>query len=207
MMGIFDRHLIVLLGLVALTGVAVALPRSVDDSDKGTAALRGVAPAVEGWTATISVPENMLPKDPRARDVARWTYSRGDREVFVALARYRSQNDPEWQPSIDYIAPARGAASVKHESMAVRINGTPGETRFSVVSVQTPDRGLSVVYWYQVGGKIIEGEFRLRLALLLDALRFRSEEVWLIRIAAPTSERLDQFVLGFHPQLVKMLSH
>jgi EpsI family protein len=207
-MGIFDRHLIVLLGLAALTGLAVALPRSVNDSDKGTPALRGVAPAVEGWTATTSVPENMLPNDPRAREVARWTYSRGDREVFVALASYRSRNDPEWQPAIDQIAPARGAASVRHDRLAISLNGTPGRTTlFSVVSVRSPDRSLSVVYWYQVQEKIIAGEFRLRLALLLNALRFRSEEVWLIRIAAPTSEPLEEFLLGFHPQLVKMLSH
>jgi len=207
-MGIFDRHFIVLLTLVALTGVAVALPRSVDDSDRATSALGGIAPPVDGWISTISVPESVLPTDPRAREAARWTYSRDDREVYVALGRYRSQNDPEWQPSIDHIAPVRDAASVSHDHLAISFNGTAGRTtRFSVVSVQSPDRRLSVVYWYQVGGKIIEGEFGLRLALLLNALRFRSEEVWLIRIAAPTSERLDEFLLGFHPQLVKMLSH
>jgi EpsI family protein len=205
-MRILDRHMVVLLGLVALTGLAVALPRVTDDSTTA-APLRMLPPVVDGWVANDDAPEDILPYDSRALQATRWTYSRGDQQVFVAVARYRSRNDPEWRPSINQIAPERGASSVSHERLAMSLNGVPGRTTpVNVVSVNRPDRHLSVLYWYQVGPKTIGDSYRLRLALFLNALRLRGQEVWLVRVAAPASERPEEFLRRFYPQLVKALS-
>jgi EpsI family protein len=89
----------------------------------------------------------------------------------------------------------------------MNLNGVPGRaTPVSLVSVHGPDRDLSVLYWYQVGEKTIGDAFHLRLALMLNAIQLRGQEVWLVRIATPASERPEEFLRGFYPQLVKELS-
>jgi EpsI family protein len=204
-MRLFDRHLVVLLGLVALTGIALALPRLADDSD--AAGLRLPPPVVDGWIATDSVPEDVLPLDSRAREAARWTYSREGHAVFVSVACYRSSNDPEWRPSINQIAPERGAISVDHARLALSLDGVAdGPVTVSRLSVRRPNRELSILYWYQVRGKTIEDGLQLRLALLASALRLRGQDVWLVRIATPAPGRPEEFAREFYPQLVKALS-
>jgi len=206
-MGLLDRHLIVLIVLVALAGAAVALPRGIDGADAGSAALDELPLMVNGWTASASAPEDVLPHDPRARDSASWTYSQGNREIFVSIARYRPRRDSDWRPSINQIAPARGAASLKHDLLTMGLNGSPTQTTpLSVVSIRGPQRNLSIVYWYQVKEKTIAEELPLRLALLVNALRFRSPQVWLVRIATSADDQPQDFLRGFYPQLVKTLS-
>jgi len=204
-MNVFNRHLMVLLGLVALTAFAIGLPRSEDDSRAEAAPVRRLPPVVDGWTiADTTAPEDVLPSDPRAREVARWTYSKGDRDVFVAIARYRSSGDPEWRPSINQIAPARGASSVRQDRLAINWNGVAAP--MNTVTVKNPGRNVSVVYWYQIREQTIADEFHLRLIMLLDSLRRRGQEVWLIRIATTTAERPADFLREFYPQFVKTLS-
>lgn len=204
-MRLLDRRLAVLLGLVALAGLAVALPGRADDSNGG-AALSALPLKADGWIATGDAPEDLLPSDPGARESARWTYSRGSRTVFVAVARYRG-NDPGWRPSINLIAPERGAISVRRERLAIGLNGVPGRaTPLNLVSVHGRDRHLSVLYWYQVREQTIADAYYLRLASLLTALQLRRQEVWLVRVATPDSERPEEFLRAFYPHLVKALS-
>src|SRR5262249_9373601 len=144
--------------------------------------------------------------DPRAVDVTRATFTRGDRVVFVAIGRYHPRNDPDWRPSINLIAPAIGAASVSHDRLSIGIGSAGPPLPVNLVSVRRPGRELSVLYWYQVGDRSIAGGLRLRLALLENALRLKGQEVWLVRIATPTRERPDDFLRTLHPWLVKALS-
>ena len=206
-MGILDRHLALLLGLVTLTALAVALPRIAGDADAG-AALHGLPPAVDGWVVTPGVPERVLPVDSRALETARWTYATEGRSVFVAIARYRSRNDPEWRPSVNQIAPEPGAISVSHERLAIDLGDVPGRAApVNLVSVRRSDGHISVLYWYQVRDTTIADAYRLRMVLFVNALRLRGQEVWLVRIATSTSERPEDFVRAFYPRLVKVLSH
>jgi len=205
-MGLLDRRLTLLLALVALTGLAIALPRVAEDAPAGAAVL-SMPSSLDGWMMATGAPEDVLPRDPRAIDAARATYVKDGRTVFVGIGRYRQRNDPDWRPSINLIAPEHGVASVTRESLTIGLGG--GAARplpVNFVSVRQHDGDVSVLYWYQVGRKTMADTVRLRLALLANALLLRGQEVWLVRIATSTAVRPADFVRTFHPWLVKALS-
>lgn len=162
---------------------------------------------MDGWLAGEGVPEEILPRDPRAQEAIRRTYSKGNRTLWVSVARYRSGNDPQWRPSLNLIVLERGAISVDHDMLRVNADGISGRpTSMNLISVRRPDQRISVVYWYQLGGKIIADDYRLRLKLFFDTLLFRRQGLFLVRIATVGSEWPEEFLRAFYPQLMRILS-
>ena len=96
---------------------------------------------------------------------------------------------------------------MSRESLSIGLgDGAVRPLPVNFVSVRQPDGDVSVLYWYQVGHKTMADTFRLRLALVANALRLRGQDVWLVRIATSTAARPADFVRIFHPWLVKALS-
>lgn len=201
-----DRHLLVFFALLAITGVAVSLPRGERDPF-GKARLERLPLKMGGWAATREVSEEILPGDPRAFETVRRTYTDGDRKVWVVVGRYPSRNHPQGRPSLDRIVPENRASAVAHDFVQVDLNGVPGRvTLVNRVSVQQPGGQLSVIYWYQLREQVIAGEYRLRFRLFLDTLLGRQRLLVLVRIATDSREPPEAFLRAFYPQLLDLLS-
>lgn len=205
-MRIIDHSLLVLLGLVGLTGLAITLPLG-EGQPRLAAPIDALPQQFDGWVAVEGVPEEILPHDPRALQAVRRTYTKEGHTVHLVVARYPSRNHPEGRPSLNLIAPERGAIAVQHDLLWIPLDGVPGRMiPVQRLLLKRPERPISVVYWYQLGEETIAGHYRFRLALFLDTLLFRRREVLLVRAATIGSERPEPFLWAFYPRLLKILS-
>lgn len=205
-MRIFDRYLLVLLGLVALAGLAISLPRWEGEARRAEP-IHELPQRFDGWVAAEGAPEEILPSDPRALETVRRTYAKEGRRVFLAVGRYRSSNDPQRRPSLNLIVPERGAISVERDLHQIALEGAPGRViPVQLVSLQRPEWQVSVVYWYQLGEQTIAGEYHFRIAHFLDTLLFRGREVLLVRLARIGNESPEAFLRAFYPELINLLS-
>ncbi len=210
---VLDRHLLALIGLAVLAG-GLAYVHWGRPAQGAATSIPDAPIVVPGWRETSGAPDEVLPEDPRAVGVARWTYRRGDRVIWVVVARYRSRNDPLLRPAIDRILPEQHASNLSQEVLSVPLDD-PGRSRIRVTQavVTRPDTRFVVLYWYQLGGKHITNEYRLRLALFLHTLEGNSQVLKLVRIA--TADRVDpgnmapaipqEFLQAFYPALEKSL--
>lgn len=206
-MRLFDRYLIVVFGLVALTGIATTLLHGGSGPER-PALIHDVPQRVGGWVAAEGAPDDVLPIDPRALEGVRRTYVKDHRVVWVAVARYHSQNDPRWRPSVNLIVPERGAISVGHRLLEVNLDGAAtGAIPVNLLSVRWPQRRVTVVYWYQLGGDTVADDYRLRLRLLLETLRFRHRALFLVRLATAEPEPPEEFLREFYPRVTDILMH
>ena len=204
-MRLFDRYVFVVLGLVALTGVAITLPHR-EGKPWRTAQIRDLPRQVNGWAAVEGAPDDVLPVDPRALEGVRRTYVKENHVVWLTIARYHSQNDPQWRPLVNLIVAERGAISVQHRLLRINLDGaTAPATPVNLLSLRRPERHVSVIYWYQLGKDTIADDYRLRLRRLLDTLLFRHRELFLVRLATAESDSPEEFLRAFYPHVTNSL--
>lgn len=205
-MKILDRYLLTLLGLAGLAGLAISLPGGEGELLQA-ALVHELPPRFDGWAAVEGVPEEILPSDPRALETVRRTYAKEGHTVFLAVGRYRSLNDPQRRPSFDLIVLERGAISVERDLYQIALDGLPGRViPVHLLLLRRPERQVSVVYWYQLGEQTVAGEYRFRIALLLDTLLFRRRELFLVRLATIGNEWPEAFLRALYPQLIQIVS-
>ena len=205
MMRIFDRYLLIFLGLVALAGATIIFPRA-EGEPHGAAPIHELQQRFDGWVAVQGVPEEILPSDPRSLATVRRTYARDGLTVYIAISRYRSTNNPRWRPMLNLIGPELGAISVEHNLLQVTLEGVPPrDIQVHFLSLRRPTRKVSVGYWYQLGEQTIAGEYHFRLTHFADTLLFRRRELLLVRLATIDAEWPEEFVRAFYPQLMKIL--
>jgi EpsI family protein len=214
-MRLFDRNLITLLSMLGLAAglVYVPLPASSPEVIIPTSSASHTTITVEGWPETHGVPGEILPIDPRAKENTRWTYRHGDRVVWVAVGIYNPANSPESRPSVNFIVPERGARELSQRMVNIRIeNDQESSLHVKQVTVARPSDHLAVVYWYQLGPKIIPDEYRLRLGLLVNTLLRRKEDLVLVRVATvhpafaepfSSSATLEEFLQAFFPKIAR----
>lgn len=204
-MRIFDRYLLVFLGLVALAGLAVLVPRQAGEPSPG-ASIHDFPQRLDGWVAVEGVPEEILPSDPRALATVRRTYAKEGLKVYSAISRYRSRNNPQWRPHLNLIGPERGAISVEHDPLQITLDGVHSRAiPVKSLAVRRRARQVRVVYWYQLGEQTIAGDYDFRLVHFVDTLLARRRELLLVRLATTDGDRPEAFTRAFYPQLMKIV--
>lgn len=191
-------------GLVALVGVAIAVPRGEDE----VPAIQTIdlPHRVGAWVGVNGVPEKILPSDPRGLAVIRRTYTEGSHTLWVAVTTYSSHNHPLKRPSIDLIVSERGAVSVSHTRLTVDLNGSTVQAiSVNLLSVRRPERQFAVVYWYLLGGTAVTGEYELRARLFLNTLLGRREKLMLARVATVGTPPPELVLKEFHSYLSRSL--
>jgi EpsI family protein len=193
-----DRHLAVLLAILAATAVVVAVPKGPLEF-LPAASLPALPAEVEGWIATGEAPEQVLPDDPRAIESVRRRYENGGRVVLLAVARYPSA-DPSRRPTLDRLVADQGLGLATRDALVVRLNGAPESTiTLNRLTWRRGTRQLTVLYWYELGGAVIAGDYHLRVQLFLDSLRGRRRELAIVRIAGESLDVIAAFLRAVRP--------
>jgi EpsI family protein len=178
---VVDAPLLIVIGLAIVVGFVIWLPRRVDAPPARPVAVR--APAqVAGWQVADGAPDEVLPRDDRAVDAVRRTYSDGRSLIWVSVARYDSRRDGDWRPSVDRIVAARGAKSVAADSLELR-DLPAGSMSVQRIRLTRSDRQLSMLVWYEVDHRVIANEYALRWWLFVETLRGHRPSVVLVRLA------------------------
>jgi EpsI family protein len=197
-----DRHLAVLLAILAVTAVVVAVPKGPPEF-LPAASLPALPAEVEGWIATGEAPEQVLPDDPRAIESVRRRYENGGRVVLLAVAHYPSA-DPSRRPTLDRLVADQGLGLATRDALPVTLNGVPGSTiTLNRLTWRRATRQMTAVYWYDLGGAIIAGDYHLRAQLFLDSLRGRRRELAVVRVAGENPDLIAAFLRAARPYLLR----
>jgi hypothetical protein len=198
-----DRHLVVVLALVIITGATsiwVDHRRPESSATPVASPAAAVAP-VTGWAVADRVPGDVLPDDLRALEAVRQTYTDGSRTVWLVRAVYKTTSGPETRPSIDALVSRQGALAVEYGQMELRETTLGGRRHVSSVRVRRGSNDITTVYWYRLGDDVVTGEYELRWRLFVDTLLGRTRVLTLTRVASDTTETLQSFIAS--PQLVQ----
>ncbi len=147
----------------------------------------------------------------RADDVVTRTYvdpgSRRAANLFVAF--FKSQRTGQTPHSPKNCLPGSGWVPSESDVVRIAVPGreAPVEANRYVVS-KGEDRSL-VLYWYQSRNRTIASEYRAKVYLVADAIRYNRTDTALVRVVVPVVQNdikgataaAEQFVQSFFPTL------
>ena len=175
-----ERHLLVVVVLVALTALVVALPTS-HARLAGPPQLHSIPAEVGGWEIRTPSSEVLLPVDRRSLESIGRVYERGDQRLWVAIARYSGENGPEKRPTLGTVVSTRGVTSIAREAVELPLDGAHSLPAMRL-SVGRSGNTMTAWYWYHLGPHVIGGEYSLRFWLGLNTLLRREDPLFLVRV-------------------------
>ncbi len=195
-----DRHLFVVLGLVALTALLISLPRGEVRAD--------IRPSVDtipleigAWQGrTVSGDDAALPVDVRSLESIRRTYEIGERRVWLGVARYPDENGPDIRPSPDAIAPTRGVSAVARGTARIPLDAAHDVSAIRI-STRYSNHSLTTFYWYRLGRRAISNEYGMRFWLGVNTLLRQRHPLFLVRVSTTDGQVPDDFVRLLVPHL------
>ncbi|HSB43334.1 MAG TPA: EpsI family protein [Methylomirabilota bacterium] len=179
--------------LVAAAGLIHLVPPVTEAVSPGV--LDGIGSTLAGWTATETVPEPVLPRDPHEIAAVRRAYRNGSRIAWISVGMFTRQDDSLRRPSINHLYAVDHGALVERVDLRVALDGS-SPTRLPALVIHRGDQRVGVVYWHQIGHRPYASEYGFRLALMQRILVARRGESALVRIAVPV-RRTDELPRAF----------
>jgi EpsI family protein len=161
------------------------------------------------------VEESPIDQDTRdilkADDLLSRVYEQGgDRRTATSLfiAAFRSQRTGKTPHSPKNCLPGSGWSQLVSDTLPLNL---PGRGRVDVnhyVVAKGGDRS-AVLYWYQSWNRIVANEYRAKMFVVLDSMRYNRTDTALVRVVAPSmggdegaaTRRAVQFAETAFPQI------
>lgn len=151
-------------------------------------------------------PDDYIDRNYRANGPA------GNVNLFVAYFKSLKSGYGPHSPGV--CLPGAGWKPVQFGVVQARVSGTQGSIPVNQYILEKENQKLLVLYWYQNERRIWAEEFRAKLYMLPDLLRYHRSDVALIRIITPlnsdaietTRSGLFKFVDTAFPLLSERLS-
>lgn len=204
MSSVVDRHLMIVLLVVALAGTAIMLPTGGTGATSRVS-IQSLPRAAAEWMSVDGAPEDIVPREPNALEAVRRTYTDGTSTVWVVVARYGSMADPRRRPLLASIIPAHDPTKSSRDRPRIALNGShDGQVvnRF----VQNGARHVSLVFWYQLGSDVVVGDYQLRSHVLFDGLVGRHRDLLLVRVATVGPDPPEKLLRALYPQILALQS-
>lgn len=177
--------------------------------------LEGFPRQIANWTATADHPiEPAAQEVLRADDILSRSYGRPASGLPVSLfvAFFRSQRAGQTPHSPKNCLPGAGFEPLESGSVDLPIPGRRPIRINRYLVARGEDRSL-VFYWYQSGGRVVDGEFAAKFWLVADSIRYRRSDTALVRVVVPvagTAADAEREARGFiqasFPLLLRALS-
>jgi EpsI family protein len=191
---------LIVVGLVAVTAVLVSVPHRDARADIG-APLDVIPLALGDWRGRMANDaDQVLPVDDRSIEWTRRVYERGERRVWLGVARYMDVNGPDTRPALHAITPATGTMSVTRSTVHLTLSDATTLAAMRI-SRHHPSGTLTTWYWYRLGDRLIGNEYSLRFWLGVDTLLRRRRPLWLVRVSTTDGHDPDDFVRLLAPRL------
>lgn len=182
----------VTLALVAQTLVlrAVSRPENV----KAPPPLAAFPMEVDAWRM---VQEGYV--DPETRDIlkaddllSRVYHRLGDRTpVSLFVASFLSQRNGKAPHSPKNCLPGSGWVQDTEEILPLEIPGY-GTIEVNHYLVSNRESKSDVMYWYQSRNRVVASEYKAKLFVMADAIRYNRTDTALVRVIAPVIDRQDE---------------
>lgn len=111
----------------------------------------------------------------------------GDSRTITSLfiAAFRSQRTGKAPHSPKNCLPGSGWTQVVSDTLPIDLPGR-GRTEVNHYVVAKGEQRSAVLYWYQSWNRIVANEYRAKMFVVLDAMRYNRTDTALVRIVAPT---------------------
>jgi EpsI family protein len=154
------------------------------------------SPPLSTFPATVGnwqmIEESPIDEDTRdilkADDLLSRIYEAGgDARTITSLfiAAFRSQRTGKAPHSPKNCLPGSGWTQVVSDTLPIDLPGR-GRTEVNHYVVAKGEQRSAVLYWYQSWNRIVASEYRAKMFVVLDAMRYNRTDTALVRIVAPT---------------------
>lgn len=200
------------LALMAIAGALLFLPPSAKEVPLA-APFERFPTELASWTASTPVPQGIMAVDPKVPKHLFRTYQNGIQTVWVSVGYYPSQPEGRRPPAQQLLFPQSGWSHLSQAPVRIPVGATRSLPATLLV-METPERRLSILYWYQVGGDTIASDHWYRALLIYNRLFHRRSDGALVRIASPIPDGVDpssvvvkqtDFIKAFYPELLRSL--
>jgi len=167
------------------------------------------------------VEESPIDQDTRdilkADDLLSRIYDQGgDRRTSTSLfiAAFRSQRTGKTPHSPKNCLPGSGWSQLVSDTLPLDLPGR-GRVEVNHYVVAKGDDRSAVLYWYQSWNRIVANEYRAKMFVVLDSMRYNRTDTALVRVVAPSmagddnaaTRRAVQFAEAVFPQIEAHLPH
>lgn len=213
----FRNRAVVLLSLLLATQALAfyAVPRTeVDFSVRPL----GAFPAKIGdWVVARTFPMEQSVQDVLKSDdsVSRLYVTPAGQAASLFIAFFKSQRAGVAPHSPKNCLPGSGWAPLQSGFETIEVPGHAPITVNRYVVARADERTI-VYYWYQSAHRAVASEYKAKVWLVLDSIRYRRSDTSLVRIIVPTPpggnvEESDRqaraFIAQAYPQVVSYLPH
>jgi EpsI family protein len=186
-LGFLRSRSIRILSIVLIAQAAVFLGTSRKEDVPSALPLKELATSAGNWTLAR---EGIIDKETldvlAADDTLTRQYVDRDRSALAGLfiAFFKTQRSGQMPHSPKNCLP--GAGWVPSESGKIVIE-VPGERAIEVnrYLVSRGDEQSLVLYWYQTRNRVVASEYKARVYLIADALRYNRTDTALVRVTVP----------------------
>ena len=175
----------------------------------------GSLPAALGaWREAGDVPVDVLPADPHVQDALRAGYRRDGDTVWVAVGHYADTAEGSRPLAEELLFPGRGWTELTTREVTIPLEGARSLPANLLVK-RTSDRGVALLYWWQIGAWSVASDHWCRTILLYRRLMRRPARAALVRVAAAVPDAGDPaaavaaetaFIRVFYPELLSRLA-
>ncbi len=172
--------------------------------------------AIPGWRTVADVPiEPDILNVLKADDTLERIYANSTNTVSLSLfiGFFKTQRYGQNPHSPKNCLPGNGYEALKDTRVSIDV---PVWNRAIVTNqyvVQRGDQRSVVLYWYQSHNRVIASEYRARMWLVADAIRYHRSDTSIIRIVVPVrdndvgaaTQTGIQFIQAMFPSLLKQL--
>lgn len=125
----------------------------------------------------------------RADDVLTRTYydAAGNRGANLFVAYFKSQRAGQAPHSPKNCLPGSGWTPSESEIVPVSVPGLAAPIEVNRYVVAKGEDQSVVLYWYQSRNRVIASEYRARIFLVADAVRYNRTDTALVRVVVPVS--------------------
>jgi EpsI family protein len=177
-----------LLTLFLLAQAAVFYGLSRQEAPVSSPPLSTFPTAVGNWQMVADSPVDEDTRDILKADdlLSRIYEAGGDGRTLTSLfiAAFRSQRTGKAPHSPKNCLPGSGWTQIVSDTIPIDLPGR-GPTEVNHYVVAKGEERSAVLYWYQSWNRIVANEYRAKMFVVLDAMRYNRTDTALVRIVAP----------------------
>jgi EpsI family protein len=129
----------------------------------------------------------------RADDLLNRVYMHGASGQVASLfvAYFKSQRTGQAPHSPKNCLPGAGWVPSASEIVSIAVPDRPEPVEVNRYIVSKGDEKSVVLYWYQTRGRVIASEYRAKVHLVVDSVRYNRSDTALVRVVVPVRDNND----------------
>ena len=168
----FSTAFLILAGVLALQGGVYYTAVKRNEAVPPSPPLAGLPSQISDW---MMVREGVVEKD-----VQDASPSKGTASLFIAA--YRTQRDGKAPHSPKNCLPGAGWVQVVNDIQNVAVPGVAEPIQVNRYVVQKGETRSLVMYWYQSRDRAVASEYRAKMYVVADAIRYNRTDTALVRV-------------------------